>query len=660
MRSTSSHSWSRRRARSRSRSGRTAPCSLDNGWVTLQEVLAGFALSVVAGVAFAVVLHLSPTLRRAFYPLLVASQTVPIVVIAPILVVWLGFGIGPKLVIIALICFFPITVNTLDGLRSVDPDLVKMMRTLDASRWQTLRRVEAPTALPYFFSGAKIAVAVAVIGAVFGEWAGSSSGLGHLIQQASAQLQTARTFAAVVVLSALAIVLFALLAVIERRVAWWGPRWNREPDHDDQRRTVDQRRSEVSFAPSPWPWWCARRRSPPGAARSPSARPPGKPQPFDLALDFYVNPDHAGIFEALDRGYFRDAGLDVQPQVPSDPSAPIKEVAGGTRGPRDLLRARGPARARPGPAREGGRRAGAHPADVADLAQGLGHQGRQGPARQDDRHRRASPTRQAYLKTILDKRRPQHERRQHRRRPAGPAARDPLGGRADAMLGGFLNVEGVDLKLRGKDPTVIPVDRLGIPTYNELVLVANSDELATPSRRTSGSSWPRCSAAPRRPSPIRPARPRTILDAGKGLDPRTTAAEVRKTLPLLTRAGKHPYGYMDPKQWTRFAQFFADHGVIKALPADRRRADERLPARTGFRRQSARCHDQRSARPAMADAAVGAQAASAAAGPWRPPGGARRGRTRRRGRGTAHRGRRTPPPPRRSRGGRGRRGGRPA
>jgi NitT/TauT family transport system permease protein/putative hydroxymethylpyrimidine transport system permease protein len=196
---------------------------IENAWVTLQEVLAGFALSVAAGVAFAVVLHLSPALRRAFYPLLVASQTVPIVVLAPILVVWLGFGIGPKLAIIALICFFPVTVNTLDGLGAVDPDLMKMMRTLDASRWQTLRRIEAPTALPYLFSGAKIAVAIAVIGAVFGEWAGSSSGLGHLIQEASAQLQTDRTFAAVVVLSAIAITLFALLAALERKVAWWGP-----------------------------------------------------------------------------------------------------------------------------------------------------------------------------------------------------------------------------------------------------------------------------------------------------------------------------------------------------------------------------------------------------------------------------------------------------
>jgi putative hydroxymethylpyrimidine transport system permease protein len=194
----------------------------DNGWVTLKEVVLGFLLAVVAGAGFAIALHLSPALRRAFYPLLVASQTVPIIVIAPILVVWFGFGIGPKLAIIALICFFPITVNTLDGLRSVDPELRKLMRTLDAGRWQTLRRVEAPAALPYFFSGAKIAVAVAVIGAVFGEWAGSDSGLGHLMLQASAQLLTARVFAAVVVLSAFAIALFGLLTLLERRFAWWG------------------------------------------------------------------------------------------------------------------------------------------------------------------------------------------------------------------------------------------------------------------------------------------------------------------------------------------------------------------------------------------------------------------------------------------------------
>ncbi len=193
----------------------------DNAWVTLKEILLGFGCALVAGLAFAVGLHLSETLRRAFYPLIVASQTIPIIAVAPILVVWFGFGIGPKLAIIALICFFPITVNTLDGLRSVDPDAVKMMRTLDASRWAILRRVESPTALPYAFSGAKIAVAVAVIGAVFGEWAGSSSGLGYLMQLDNAALNTPRLWASVTVLSAMAILLFALLALLERKVVTW-------------------------------------------------------------------------------------------------------------------------------------------------------------------------------------------------------------------------------------------------------------------------------------------------------------------------------------------------------------------------------------------------------------------------------------------------------
>ena len=194
----------------------------DNAWETLREVLGGLAIALVAGFGFAVALHLSDTLRRAFYPLLVASQAVPTVAIAAILVVWLGYGIGPKLVIVALVCFFPVTVNTLDGLRSVDPDLVKMMRTLDAGRLAILRRIEVPSALPYLFSGAKIAATVAVIGAVFGEWAGADSGLGHLILISQGQLQTARVFAAIVVLSAFAIGLFGLLSALESRVAWWG------------------------------------------------------------------------------------------------------------------------------------------------------------------------------------------------------------------------------------------------------------------------------------------------------------------------------------------------------------------------------------------------------------------------------------------------------
>jgi len=195
----------------------------DNAWVTGQEVVLGFALALVAGIAFAVILHLSDLLRRSFYPLLMASQTVPVIAIAPILVVWLGYGLGPKLVIIALVCFFPITVNTLDGLRSVDPELPRMMRTLDAGRGQVLRRVELPSALPFLFSGAKIAAVVSVIGAVFGEWSGANQGLGHLILVAQGQVLTDRVFAAVFVLSTIAIAMFGLLSLLERRLAWWRP-----------------------------------------------------------------------------------------------------------------------------------------------------------------------------------------------------------------------------------------------------------------------------------------------------------------------------------------------------------------------------------------------------------------------------------------------------
>jgi NitT/TauT family transport system permease protein len=193
----------------------------DDTWVTVREVLLGFLIALVCGLAFAVVLHLSETLRRAFYPLLIGSQAIPPVAIAPILVVWFGFGIGPKLLLVALVCFFPITVNTLDGLRSVDPQMTTMMRTLGANRPQILGRVELPSALPFIFSGTKIAIAVAVIAAVFAEWIGASSGLGHQILVSESQLLTARMFAAIALLFVMAILLFAAVSVIERRVVTW-------------------------------------------------------------------------------------------------------------------------------------------------------------------------------------------------------------------------------------------------------------------------------------------------------------------------------------------------------------------------------------------------------------------------------------------------------
>lgn len=193
-------------------------------WVSLREVLIGFVFAVAAGIGLAVVLHLFGPLRRAVYPLLIMSQTIPIVVLAPVLVILLGYGIAPKLVIVGLICFFPIVVNGLDGLRSVDEDYIRMMRTLDASRWAIFRRIEFPAALPSIFSGMRIAATFAAIGAVFGEWSGASAGLGYVMLQATPNLQTARIFAAIFILTFLALLLFGLVSLLERIFVPWAPR----------------------------------------------------------------------------------------------------------------------------------------------------------------------------------------------------------------------------------------------------------------------------------------------------------------------------------------------------------------------------------------------------------------------------------------------------
>lgn len=192
-------------------------------WVTLREVLLGFLIAAGAGIGLAVVLHLSGPLRRAMYPILIGSQTIPIVVLAPILVILLGYGILPKLVIVALICFFPIVVNGLDGLRGVDDDFIRMMRTLDATRWGIFRRVEFPGALPSIFSGLRIAATFAAIGAVFGEWSGSNGGLGYVMLEATPNLLTSRIFAAILILTVISLVLFGLVSVAERILVPWAP-----------------------------------------------------------------------------------------------------------------------------------------------------------------------------------------------------------------------------------------------------------------------------------------------------------------------------------------------------------------------------------------------------------------------------------------------------
>jgi putative hydroxymethylpyrimidine transport system permease protein len=191
-----------------------------NFLVTAKEILLGSLVAALGGLLLAIAIHFSATLRRVLYPLLVASQAVPVPILAPLLVDWLGFGILPKLVVIALVSFFSVVVTTLAGLAAVDPDLLKLMRTFDASRGATFKHVELPAALPGVF-GAKIAVAVAVIGAVFAEQAGSNSGLGYVLLISPGQLLTARAFAAVAILCAFAIGLFSLLSLAERIALPW-------------------------------------------------------------------------------------------------------------------------------------------------------------------------------------------------------------------------------------------------------------------------------------------------------------------------------------------------------------------------------------------------------------------------------------------------------
>lgn len=286
--------------------------------------------------------------------------------------------------------------------------------------------------------------------------------------------------------------------------------------------------------------------------------------PFDLALDFYVNPDHAGIYQAIDRGRFADAGLDVRPIVPADPAAPIKQVAAGRV---DLAISYEPevmlARAQ-----------GLDVVAVGALVHGpltslisLPAAGIETPADLAGKTvvTAGIPYQSAYLETILS------------RAGVDPASVEQvdvglnllqpvISGRADAMLGGFLNVEGVDLRERGLDPRVVPVDELGIPVYDELVLVANGERL-----REDPEPIRDFIAALERGTADAVADPEAAADAvvaaGEGLDPDLTLAEVEETLPRLEAQPGRPFGWMDEREWMRFARYLAAEGQLDQVPA---------------------------------------------------------------------------------------------
>jgi putative hydroxymethylpyrimidine transport system substrate-binding protein len=300
-----------------------------------------------------------------------------------------------------------------------------------------------------------------------------------------------------------------------------------------------------------------------GGGDEPSTGSATNPQPFTLDLDWYVNPDHAGIYSALDRGFFRQVGLDVQPQVPSDPSAPIKEVAAGRADlavsyePEVLL------------AQDKGLEVQAVGAIVdrpltslislptAGITRGGSLDGKTvGTA--------GIPYQSDYLETIL----------QSAGLPSSAADEvnvglnllpTLLGGKVDAILGGFRNIEGVDLQQRGLDPRIVPVDQLGVPTSDALVLVARRatiDQHPEAIRSFIAALARGTDYAIRHPQEAANA----VLAAGQGLDPMQTRDEVDATLPLIAGTPGRPYGYMDPGQWSAYAAWMAEHDLISSAP----------------------------------------------------------------------------------------------
>jgi NitT/TauT family transport system permease protein len=195
----------------------------DSTIVTLGETLLGFAVGVVTGAALAVLVFSMPLARTTVYPLLVALQSIPKAAMAPLLIVWFGYGISSKIVMSYLIAFFPIVISTLGGLSSTPPNLLEHFRALGASNWNIFWHLRFPSALPYFIDGCKVAIPLAVIGAVIGEFVGSESGLGNLIMLSSASQRTALTFAALLVVTALSMLLFAVVEAVGWLV-WWRSR----------------------------------------------------------------------------------------------------------------------------------------------------------------------------------------------------------------------------------------------------------------------------------------------------------------------------------------------------------------------------------------------------------------------------------------------------
>jgi NitT/TauT family transport system permease protein len=206
--------------------GLTNRVYVDHAWITVTEALAGFFIAAATGIVLGTVIAQFRLVERTLYPYVVALQTLPKIAVAPLLVVWLGFGVSSKVVIAALVAFFPVLVNVIVGLKTVDASKLDLMRSFSASRWQTFRYVTFPNALPFVFAGLDVAVVFSVLGAIVGEFVGSQRGLGNLILQFNTALDIAGMFAVLLLLAALGVALHLVMQAIQRRLIFWA-----QPDH---------------------------------------------------------------------------------------------------------------------------------------------------------------------------------------------------------------------------------------------------------------------------------------------------------------------------------------------------------------------------------------------------------------------------------------------
>jgi len=192
-----------------------------HGAVTFSEILLGLLLGGLGGITLAIIVFYSPMLDKALYPLIIGSQMIPVFAIAPILIVWMGYGLWPKVTVAALISFFPLVVNVSDGLREPSEEAVDLFRSLGATRRQIFWKLRLPASLPTLFSGLKVSATLSVVGATIGEWVGAHQGLGYLMLQSNARLRMNLVFAAILMLAILGLLLFGALRIIERRVVHW-------------------------------------------------------------------------------------------------------------------------------------------------------------------------------------------------------------------------------------------------------------------------------------------------------------------------------------------------------------------------------------------------------------------------------------------------------